>query len=264
MLRIMSIVAALGVPLAVTAQEGYLAGECFDDETLAECESRLQREALRAEEPKVVEPEIREPEPRAEVREEEREVEVEPGIAEKEAEPGEEARAALSRTRREVAERSAEMGYLRRGTSIDSSITTNPLGWFTGDGINLEYGYSFLPKWSGVVSGKFARTELADRSATAWGVGGGADYFILGRNNEGLRVGPRFAFDFGGETVGADSDFANAGVGGELGYNWVAANGLTAQAGGGVLANVARAADAELENEDNFSPYLKLNLGYSW
>jgi hypothetical protein len=97
----------------------------------------------------------------------------------------------------------------------------------------------------------------------------GIDWFILGRNNEGIRVGPRLEVAGGREDFGnGNTTFGWLGLGGEVGYNFIASNGITGLAAVGLGGRVA----GDEKNEDfkafvggtDFGPYVKDGLGYSW
>jgi hypothetical protein len=93
------------------------------------------------------------------------------------------------------------------------------------------------------------------------------DFFAIGRNNEGLRIGPRVELAVGRETFQGETTFARMGLSGEVGYNFVATNGLTGLVAGGLGGRIA--GDNANENFTSFTggefgPYLKVGLGYSW
>jgi hypothetical protein len=164
--------------------------------------------------------------------------------------------------------RSQPMGYRGGGAPITSTLVTNPVGWFDGLGVNAELHRSFEPKFSWVGGARYANTDVSNGTATTFGAMAGVDWYILGRNNEGLRVGPRIEVAAGREDIaGEDTTFARMGLGGEIGYNFVASNGLTALVAGGLGGRVA----GDEQNEDfasfvggEFGPFLKLGLGYSF
>jgi hypothetical protein len=99
---------------------------------------------------------------------------------------------------------------------------------------------------------------------------GGVDWFILGQNNEGLRLGPRFDLSFGREANAApetgSATRTRLGITGELGYNFIASNGITGAAAFGLGGRVAGDENKELSSSvgGEFGPYAKLGLGYSW
>lgn len=150
---------------------------------------------------------------------------------------------------------------------VNNTITTNPLGIVTGDGLNVEYARPISDKFSAVGDARLGRARLGDGSVTNLGLGGGVDYFIIGSRNEGLRVGPRLELGLGGVTgtEGNNGAFGSLGAGGEVGYNWIASNGFTAGAAAGINGRLVGGG----ERTQSFSnavlgPYGKLNLGYSW
>lgn len=158
-----------------------------------------------------------------------------------------------------------DRGVLREGDDVRNTITTDAVGMVFGEGLNLQYLRPVTEKISLLGGARFARARAAEGSLTSFGLAAGADYFLIGRRNEGLRIGPRIEMGLGGETVGDNSFFGSYGAAGELGYNWIASNGLTAGAGAGVRARMA----ATRETGDTVTggivnPYAKLNVGYSW
>lgn len=146
------------------------------------------------------------------------------------------------------------MGMTRRG-DVRNTITTDALGLFGGRGLNAAYSRSVSPKWSFVGGVDYGRTTTPLGAATSFALRAGADYFIIGEHNEGLRIGPRVDFSFGANSVTNVNGFANVGAAGELGYNWISTRGLTAGAGVGMRAATGRS---------DIGPYIDLNLGYSW
>lgn len=156
-----------------------------------------------------------------------------------------------------------------RGGTVGNTLMTNPLGWFSGLGVNVSYirPISQLNKLSWVASGRYAHANASNGDVTTFGIGGGVDLFLIGRNNEGLRIGPRLELAFGSEDVQGTSTFARVGASGEIGYNFIAGNGITGAVAGGLGTRLA--GDEQNESFDSFTggelgPYLKLGLGYSW
>jgi hypothetical protein len=181
---------------------------------------------------------------------------------------GEGVRASFERAARELTGpgRAQMMGFRQRGP-VGSTLVTNPIGWFNGLGMNAELYRSFEPKLSWVAGARYSTTDATNGTATTFGAMAGVDWFVLGRNNEGLRIGPRLELAAGREEFQGDTTFARAGLGGEIGYNFIATNGLTALLAGGMGGRFA----GDDENEDfasfvggEFGPYLKMGLGYSW
>jgi hypothetical protein len=163
-------------------------------------------------------------------------------------------------------ERGQMMGY-RRGGAIRNLLVTNPIGWFSGLGVNAELHRSFEPKFSWVAGARYSTTDASNGTASTFGAMGGVDWYIVGRNNEGLRIGPRMELAAGREEFQGDSTFARLALAGEVGYNFIASNGLSALLAAGVGGRIA----GDEQNEDfasfaggEFGPFLKLGLGYAW
>ena len=160
------------------------------------------------------------------------------------------------------------MGVTTRG-EVRNTLTTDPLATVLGSGVNAQYERPFSPKLSGVAGASFGRLSAGDGAVYRFGGTLGADYFAIGRDNEGLRIGPRVNVGVGRETIGSASTFASLGLDGELGYNWIARSGLTAGAAGGLgIVGATSSNQQTLFNRTEagaaFDRYLKLNLGYSW
>ena len=163
--------------------------------------------------------------------------------------------------------RNVGMGHTARGP-VNNTLLTNPLGWFSGLGVNLAYMRPF--PWdhaSWVAGARYSRTKASNGEVSAFGIGAGADLFIFGQNNEGVRIGPRLDFAFGRETIQGSTDFARLGAAAEVGYNFIASNGVTGSVGGGYGGRIA--GDSQDEDFASYTggedgPYLKLGLGYSW
>lgn len=160
-------------------------------------------------------------------------------------------------------------GAVRSG-DVRYSLVTNTIGWFTGMGVNAELSSPLgllSEKFSWVAGAQYATADATSGSIQSFGFMGGADFFAIGQNNEGLRIGPRLSLEFGREDVGTGATtFGRLGLSGEAGYNFIASNGITLQAAVGVGGRVAGD-----ENDDftsftggEFGPYAKLGLGYSW
>jgi hypothetical protein len=113
---------------------------------------------------------------------------------------------------------------------------------------------------------RFSRTDATNGSVTTFGAEGGIDYFVFGRNNEGLRVGPRLELAFGRESFQTATDFGWLGLSGEVGYNFVASNGITGLAAVGLGGRIAghKREDFSSFTGGEFGPYAKLGVGYSW
>ena len=195
-------------------------------------------------------------------------------VSEKAAARAEEAGGAVSQSLREAG-RSIKgqhsvlpMGSTRRG-DVRNTVTTDALGLISGNGLNATLSHSMSPKWSFLGGVNYARTATPVGAATAFGLRAGADYFIMGQHNEGLRIGPRVDFGFGSNTLGGTGGFAGVGAAGEIGYNWISSRGLTAGAGLGMRAGLGGSslntgAFGSRVGEADVGPYLDLNLGYSW
>ncbi len=161
--------------------------------------------------------------------------------------------------------RGAAMG-MKRGGPVGYSLITNPIGWFNGLGINAELFGSLLPKVSWVGGARYSRTDATNGSVDTFGIEGGADYFLIGRNNEGLRLGPRLEVAFGRESFQSATDFGWLGLSGEVGYNFVASNGITGAVAAGVGGRIAghKREDFASFTGGEFGPYAKIGIGYSW
>lgn len=164
-------------------------------------------------------------------------------------------------------------GELRGGDEVDNTLTTNAFGYFTGTGLNVQYSRPVSDKFSAVGAASFSRTSMGEGASTRVGLEVGADYYILGARNEGLRIGPRVGTGLGLETAGENSMFGRLSAAGEVGYNWISSRGLTAGLGAGIGGNLAGTSDdgrdgpkdQDVNNFDaDFSPYARLNIGYSW
>jgi hypothetical protein len=164
--------------------------------------------------------------------------------------------------------RARAMGMRQRG-AVESTIISNPVGWFNGLGVNAELFRSFgpaAPKFSWITGARYSKTTASNGTATSFGLLGGADWFVVGRNNEGVRVGPRVELALGRENFEGSTTFARLGLSGEAGYNFIALNGITGLLAAGIGGRVA---GDENESFDSFTggefgPYLKLGVGFSW
>jgi len=172
----------------------------------------------------------------------------------------------------------ADRGIVR-DHDVHNSLTLNPFGLFSPGGFNLKYERSFSDKISGIIG---ARVQPS-RDVNPYALNLGADYFLMGRRNEGLYLGPRLNLGLGAANGSAFTGMRSTGVpagralsdafigagtyrdavGGELGYNWISARGLTLGLGGGVNygfgSQTAIAAVAT-----RWEPYAALNVGFSW
>lgn len=195
---------------------------------------------------------------------------VRPTVATAQPQPGPSVPAAFTQATSELVGRDATktaVGSTARG-AVSNTLSTNPLGWFSGLGVNLTYARPF--RWdraSWGASGRYSRTNASNGKVTSFGLGTGVDLFVFGRSNEGLRIGPRLDLSFGRETIQGSTDFARLGASGELGYNFIASNGVSASVAGGYGGRLA--GDAQEEDFTSYTggedgPYMKLGLGYSW
>jgi hypothetical protein len=196
------------------------------------------------------------------------------------AEDRQEANRALDSDREIRTTPASGMGELNRGT-VHNSLTTAPLGFLsertgglgyvTGQGVNVEYMRSVTPKFSAIGGLMLANQDtLTGQRELQGGLNMGVDYFIIGRNNEGLHLGPRLAVTSGGVRTDASTE-GTFGGGGELGYSFISRQGITAGAGIGAMNKVIGAVDVDRDaavdttvDTRDFDPYAKLNLGYSW
>jgi hypothetical protein len=90
---------------------------------------------------------------------------------------------------------------------------------------------------------------------------------MIGQHNEGLRIGPRVELAAGRERFLGSTTFARLGMSGEVGYNFIATNGISGAVGVGVGGRVA----GNSKNDSfasfvggEFGPYAKVGLGYGW
>lgn len=192
---------------------------------------------------------------------------VQPGQSAAQPQQGEGVLAAFTQAGRELVNAPGAAMGMRRGGPVTNSLITNPIGYFTGLGFNVEYFRAFQPKLSWMGGARYSTTDASNGTATTFGLEGGVDLFLVGRNNEGLRIGPRVELAVGRENFQGSTTFARLGFGGELGYSFIATNGLTGMLAGGLGGRVA----GDDANDDfksftggEFGPYLKLGLGFSW
>jgi hypothetical protein len=196
---------------------------------------------------------------------------VEPGQAAAPVEPGTGVLAAFGQAASELTGRrpGGALGVKRSGP-VGYTLVTNPVGWFDGLGVNAElFGvFKDVPKFSWVAGVRYSQTDVSNGNASTFGAMGGADLFIIGRNNEGLRIGPRVEVAAGREDIQSRATtFARMGLGGEVGYNFIASNGITGLGAFGLGGRVA--GDSQNDQFESFvggefGPYLKVGLGFSW
>ena len=196
---------------------------------------------------------------------------VQPGQATGQVQPGQGVKAAFEQAASELTDprkRSKGIG-MRQSGPVGYTLVTNPFGWFNGLGVNAElYGaIRDAPKFSWVAGARYSNTDATNGTASTFGAMGGVDLFIIGHNNEGLRIGPRAELAAGRERFQGSTTFARLGLSGEVGYNFIATNGITGLLAAGLGGRVA----GDSKNDDfasfvggEFGPYLKAGLGYSW
>jgi hypothetical protein len=157
------------------------------------------------------------------------------------------------------------MGYRRNGEPFQNTVSTNVVGWFTGVGVNAELTHSFMREFSWIGGAHYSQSAATSNSIYTLGFGAGADWFIIGRNNAGLRVGPRLDYSFGREEAGGPTK-SRLGLTGEVGYNFLASNGITGSAAFGLGGRIAGDANSQLSSGagGEFGPYVKLQAGFSW
>lgn len=158
------------------------------------------------------------------------------------------------------------LGMQRSGQPYNWTLVTNPVGWFTGQGVNAELWRQFLTRFSVIGGAHYSQTASSQRTVYTLGFLAGADWFPLGKNNEGLRFGPRLDLSFGHENSGNTNTSTRLGLAGEVGYNFIATNGITGQAAFGLGGRVVGDKNEELSSAvgGEFGPYVKLGIGYSW
>jgi hypothetical protein len=193
---------------------------------------------------------------------------VQPGQSSAPVQPGQSALAAFAQAGNELvgSRPRGMMGMSRGGEPFGYTLTTNPVGWFTGIGVNADFAKPFLDKFSWTAGAHYSMSSATSRTLYTLGFLGGADWFILGQNNEGLRVGPRLDVSFGRENSASTATSARLGMTGEVGWNFIATNGITGEAAFGLGGRVAGDKNEELSSGagGEFGPYVKLGVGYSW
>ncbi len=175
----------------------------------------------------------------------------------------ESARSAASDLEREASETTQEMGVIE-GRSVRNTVTLDLAGVAFGDGINGQYVRSVRPKLSTVLGANYSRTDGVGGSITKFGAEVGVDYFLIGRHNEGLRIGPRVVGSVGVDTTGGSAGFGDIGAGAELGYNFISRIGITAGAAAGWDLLFKGRLGGNSQGDIDGNPYGKLNVGYSW
>jgi hypothetical protein len=158
---------------------------------------------------------------------------------------------------------------MRQRGPVSYLLVTNPIGWFGGLGVNAELFGAFqdAPKFSWVLGARYSSTDATNGTASTFGGEVGADLFVIGQHNEGLRIGPRFELAAGRERFQGSTTFARLGMAGELGYNFIATNGISGTlalgVGGRVAGNDKNDSFASFVGGE-FGPYAKVGVGYSW
>ncbi len=155
------------------------------------------------------------------------------------------------------------MGELPTGP-VSNTATIDAAGLFDGNGINVQFVHSISRKISGVLGANYSRARAISGSITALGAEVGIDYFLIGQYNEGLRLGARGVGSIGWDGTGNSAGFGDVGVGPELGYNYIASNGMTAGVAAGVDFRLGARLGGNTTGEADVHPYGKVNLGYSW
>jgi len=200
-------------------------------------------------------------------------VQVQPGQATAQPSAGEGVAAAFEQAGSELVggPRSKGLGLRGGGRPVNYLLVTNPVGWFDGLGVNAELWGALggAPMFSWVGGVRYSGTDTSNGSATTFGLEAGFDWFIYGQHNEGLRLGPRVEFAAGRQhlTGGNSTTFGRMGLGGELGYNFIATNGISGLAAVGLGGRVA--GDSSNENfasfvGGEFGPYAKIGIGFGW
>ena len=164
------------------------------------------------------------------------------------------------------------LGMRSNGRPVDYLLVTNPVSWFTGLGINatLFGALGDAPKFSWVGALRYSATDTSDGSTIGFGAMAGLDYFFIGQHNEGLRLGPRLEIAGGRErfsSTSSTSTFGRLGLAGELGYNFIASNGVSALAAVGLGGRVTGSSSHNNFSSfipGDFGPYVSLGIGFGW
>jgi hypothetical protein len=196
---------------------------------------------------------------------------VQPGQAAAQPEAGQSVTAAFGTAASELTgPRTRALGMRARGP-VDYLLVTNPVGWFNGLGINAELWGALgpAPKFAWVAGVRYSGTDTSSGSATTFGAEGGFDWFMIGQHNEGLRLGPRVELAAGRQHTSSTSSetFTRMGLGGELGYNFIASNGISGLAAVGIGGRVAGSSTNQNFTSfvgGEFGPYAKVGIGFGW
>jgi hypothetical protein len=193
-----------------------------------------------------------------------------PGTGSGAVQPGDAVRTSFQQAGSELVgrDRPVPLGHTRSGP-VENTLETNPVGWFTGLGVNAEYSrvIDAFDKVSWVADANYARANASNGNITSFGFGGGLDLFVFGRRNAGFRLGGRLGLAIGNQDVLRTTTFARLSGGGEVGYRFIASNGLTAGAAfglGGRLAGDAQNEQFASFTGGEFGPYFKVGAGFSW
>jgi hypothetical protein len=199
---------------------------------------------------------------------------VQPGTATAQPQAGQDIPAAFGTAGAELAggKKGLPLGMRSTGRPVGYTLVTDIVGWFTGVGINaiLFGSIADSPKFSWMGGVRYSQTDTTDGNTIGFGAVGGLDYFVYGQHNEGLRVGPRLDVTAGRQkftTTSSSSTFAQLRLGGEVGYNFISSNGISALAAVGVGGRVS--GDSKNNNfssfiPGDFGPYVQLGVGFSW
>jgi hypothetical protein len=199
---------------------------------------------------------------------------VQPGAATAQPEAGEGVVAAFGSAASELTggPRQKGLGMRGPGRPVNYMIVTNPVGWFNGLGVNAELfgALQSAPMFSWIAGARYSGTDTSNGTATTFGLEAGFDWFIIGQHNEGLRLGPRMELAAGRQHItssNSSTTFARLGLGGEVGYNFIATNGISGLAAVGLGGRVA--GDNSNQNfasfvGGEFGPYAKIGLGFGW
>jgi hypothetical protein len=199
---------------------------------------------------------------------------VQPGKATAQAQPGEDIAASFGTAGAELTgqKKGLPLGMRSNGRPVGYTLVTDIVGWFTGIGVNaiLFGSIADSPKFSWMGGARYTQTDTTDGNSIGFGAVGGLDWFIYGQHNEGLRVGPRLDLSAGRQrftTTSSSTTFAQLRLGGEVGYNFIASNGISAIAAVGVGGRVS--GDSVHNNfssflPGDFGPYVQLGVGFSW
>ena len=170
---------------------------------------------------------------------------------------------AADEARSEAVDMGHRMGRLE-SHDIKHTATLDLAGVVFGEGINGQYVRANRDHVSTVLGANYSRTDGVNGSITKIGAEAGIDYFLLGRRNEGLRIGPRLVGSVGVDTTGGSSGFGDIGAGAELGYNFISRAGVTAGAAAGWDLLFRGSLGGNNNGDIDGHPYGKLNIGYSW